>query len=170
SRRARDAPRRRIVHRRRARRGAAGAGHGQTAACVRHTRPLGRGPERIRARGRASRARATQAEEGSLTVPVTSITRTSAGDAPRSNVIAVLVLLAWIGAGILAMIAIGNPAPLIVCVILGGILMQSPKIAQQWERAIVLRLGRFVGLRGPGLFWIIPFVDHVFSWVYQLTY
>ena len=102
-------------------------------------------------------------------MPVTSITRTSAGDAPRSNVIAVLVLLAWIGAGILAMIAIGNPAPLIVCVILGVILMQSPKIAQQWERAIVLRLGRFVGLRGPGLFWIIPFVESVNSWIDQRT-
>ena len=38
-------------------------------------------------------------------------------------------------------------------------LMQSPRIAQQWERAVVLRLGRFVGLRGPGLFWIVPFID-----------
>jgi regulator of protease activity HflC (stomatin/prohibitin superfamily) len=35
----------------------------------------------------------------------------------------------------------------------------SPRVARQWERAIVLRLGRFIGLRGPGLFWIIPFVD-----------
>jgi regulator of protease activity HflC (stomatin/prohibitin superfamily) len=37
----------------------------------------------------------------------------------------------------------------------------SPRVAQQWERAVVLRLGRFVGLRGPGLFWILPFVDAV---------
>ena len=42
---------------------------------------------------------------------------------------------------------------------IGLVLMQSPRIAQQWERAVVLRLGRFVGLRGPGLFWVIPFVD-----------
>jgi regulator of protease activity HflC (stomatin/prohibitin superfamily) len=34
-------------------------------------------------------------------------------------------------------------------------------VAQQWERAVVLRLGRFVGLRGPGLFWIVPFIDVV---------
>jgi regulator of protease activity HflC (stomatin/prohibitin superfamily) len=34
-------------------------------------------------------------------------------------------------------------------------------VAQQWERAVVLRLGRFVGLQGPGLFWIMPFVDSV---------
>ena len=41
--------------------------------------------------------------------------------------------------------------------------MQSPQIAQQWERAVVLRLGKFIGLRGPGLFWIVPFVDTVSS-------
>ena len=48
-------------------------------------------------------------------------------------------------------------------------LMQSPRIAQQWERAVVLRLGRFVGLRGPGLFWIVPFIDSVSSWIDQRT-
>ena len=47
--------------------------------------------------------------------------------------------------------------------------MQSPRIAQQWERAVVLRLGRFIGLRGPGLFWIVPFVDRVSSWIDQRT-
>ena len=47
--------------------------------------------------------------------------------------------------------------------------MQSPRVAQQWERAVVLRLGRFVGLRGPGLFWIVPFVDTVSSWIDQRT-
>ena len=45
----------------------------------------------------------------------------------------------------------------------GLVLMQSPRIAQQWERAVVLRLGRFVGLRGPGLFWIVPFIERIFA-------
>jgi regulator of protease activity HflC (stomatin/prohibitin superfamily) len=49
------------------------------------------------------------------------------------------------------------------------VVMQSPRIAQQWERAIVLRLGRFIGLQGPGLFWVIPFVDTVSSWIDQRT-
>ena len=48
-------------------------------------------------------------------------------------------------------------------------LMPAPRIAQQWERAIVLRFGRFAGLRGPGLFWVIPFVDRVSSWIDQRT-
>jgi len=60
-----------------------------------------------------------------------------------------------------------NPAGIVVGLLLGFLLAQAPKIARQWERAVVLRLGRYVGLRGPGLFWIIPFVDTVSAWVDQ---
>lgn len=35
------------------------------------------------------------------------------------------------------------------------------RVANQWEKAVVLRLGRFVGLKGPGPFWIIPVVDSI---------
>jgi len=94
---------------------------------------------------------------------------TSSGNPPRANVVATGVLIAWIAAGVVGLIAIGNPIPLIVCVLLGFVCMQSPKVAQQWERAVVLRLGRFVGLRGPGLFWIVPFVDTVTTWIDQRT-
>lgn len=43
--------------------------------------------------------------------------------------------------------------------------MFALKIANQWEKAVVLRLGRFRGLRGPGPFWVVPLVDLVSSWV-----
>jgi regulator of protease activity HflC (stomatin/prohibitin superfamily) len=59
--------------------------------------------------------------------------------------------------------------PFIALVLVGLVAMQSPRIAQQWERAVVLRLGRFIGLRGPGLFWIVPLVDTVSSWIDQRT-
>jgi regulator of protease activity HflC (stomatin/prohibitin superfamily) len=39
------------------------------------------------------------------------------------------------------------------------------KIARQWEKAVVLRLGKFRALRGPGLFWIIPIMDTVSNWI-----
>jgi regulator of protease activity HflC (stomatin/prohibitin superfamily) len=39
------------------------------------------------------------------------------------------------------------------------------KIANQWEKVIVLRLGKFLGMRGPGLFWIIPILDSTPSWI-----
>ena len=89
--------------------------------------------------------------------------------APRANVVALFVLIAWLAVGVISLFAAGNPIPLIICGILGVISMQSPKIAQQWERAVILRLGRFAGLRGPGLFWIVPFLDVVSSWIDQRT-
>jgi regulator of protease activity HflC (stomatin/prohibitin superfamily) len=39
------------------------------------------------------------------------------------------------------------------------------KVASQWEKAIVLRLGKFTGLKGPGLFWIIPIIDTIATWI-----
>jgi regulator of protease activity HflC (stomatin/prohibitin superfamily) len=71
--------------------------------------------------------------------------------------------------GALGVMAIGNLVPLIVMIVVGVVAMQSPRIAKQWEHAVVLRLGRFIGLRGPGLFWIIPFADSVSSWIDQRT-
>jgi regulator of protease activity HflC (stomatin/prohibitin superfamily) len=88
---------------------------------------------------------------------------------PRANIVAIAILAASLIVGALAMQALGNPMPLVVMAVVGLILMQSPRIAEQWERAVILRLGRFVGLRGPGLFWIIPFVDRVSTWIDQRT-
>jgi len=88
---------------------------------------------------------------------------------PHVNVISILILLGSIAIGLLMTIAVGNPVPIVLWAIAGVIAMQAPRIAQQWERAIVLRLGRFQAMRGPGLFWVIPFVDSVSSWIDQRT-
>ena len=39
------------------------------------------------------------------------------------------------------------------------------KVASQWEKAVVLRLGKFNGLKGPGLFWLIPIIDTAVMWI-----
>jgi regulator of protease activity HflC (stomatin/prohibitin superfamily) len=88
---------------------------------------------------------------------------------PPPNVVAMAILLGALGLGILGSWAAGNAIPVLVMIVAGGLLMPSPQIARQWERAVVLRFGRFVGLRGPGLFWIVPFVDRVSSWIDQRT-
>jgi regulator of protease activity HflC (stomatin/prohibitin superfamily) len=93
----------------------------------------------------------------------------SRGSFPRVNVVSVAILLASLGLGFLGMKALGSPVPLIVMAVAGAVLMQAPRVAEQWERAVVLRLGRFVGLHGPGLFWIVPFLDRVSSWIDQRT-
>src|SRR3954471_10172048 len=88
---------------------------------------------------------------------------------PRLNVVAVLIFAVRVGAGVAIALPSGNPIPIVAAAAVGLVLMQSPKIAKQWERAVMLRLGRFIGLQGPGLFWIIPFVDTVSSWIDQRT-
>jgi hypothetical protein len=88
---------------------------------------------------------------------------------PNVNVVSILVLLGSIVVGLLTTIATRSPAPVIVSVVVGLIAMQSPRIAKQWERGIVLRLGRFHAMRGPGLFWVVPFVDVLASWIDQRT-
>jgi regulator of protease activity HflC (stomatin/prohibitin superfamily) len=45
------------------------------------------------------------------------------------------------------------------------IISSAIKIANQWEKAVVLRLGHFHSLRGPGLFFIIPIVDTIVYWI-----
>ena len=49
--------------------------------------------------------------------------------------------------------------------LLGLWVLLALKVADQWEKGVMLRLGRFTGLRGPGLFWIFPVVDRVSSWI-----
>lgn len=49
--------------------------------------------------------------------------------------------------------------------LLGVYLLFAIKVASQWEKVVVLRLGKFRGLKGPGIFWIIPIVDTTPSWI-----
>ena len=85
------------------------------------------------------------------------------------NVVSIAILIGAILVGVLAGAAARSIVPVVAAVAVGLVLMQSPRVAQQWERAIVLRLGRFTGLRGPGLFWIVPFVDRVAALIDQRT-
>ncbi len=88
-------------------------------------------------------------------------------DPPRINVVSLILLIAFIGVGGLISAVSDRVLPVIVSIPIGFILAASPKIAQQWERAVVLRLGKYTGLQGPGLFWVIPGIDQVTSWIDQ---
>jgi regulator of protease activity HflC (stomatin/prohibitin superfamily) len=88
---------------------------------------------------------------------------------PRVNVVAIAIMLTSFAIGAITSAAAGSPIPFFVMVAVGFVALQSPRIAQQWERAVVFRLGRFTGLRGPGLFWVVPFIDTVSSWIDQRT-
>ena len=60
---------------------------------------------------------------------------------------------AWIGVFVVGM------------TIVATYILYALKVASQWEKAVVLRLGKFHGLRGPGVFWIIPIIDSIPSWI-----
>jgi SPFH domain / Band 7 family len=88
----------------------------------------------------------------------------------RLNVVAIVALVVPIAIAIGATVMMQTrPWILIAGLAIGLVLMQAPRVAKQWERAVVLRLGRFTGLRGPGLFWVVPFVDTVTHWIDQRT-
>jgi regulator of protease activity HflC (stomatin/prohibitin superfamily) len=87
----------------------------------------------------------------------------------RVNVLSVVIALAFAAGGVSLWVRTRMVVAAAALVIAGIILAQAPRVARQWERAVVLRLGRFIGLRGPGLFWIVPLVDSVSSWIDQRT-
>jgi regulator of protease activity HflC (stomatin/prohibitin superfamily) len=85
----------------------------------------------------------------------------------RVNVVAVALFVVVTLAGTGVSVATRSPIGIAAGLLLAALLAQSPRVARQWERGVVLRLGRYTGLRGPGLFWIVPFVDTVSAWIDQ---
>ena len=49
--------------------------------------------------------------------------------------------------------------------VVGLYVLFALKVADQWEKAVILRFGRFIGLRGPGMFWVVPVVDRIPVWI-----
>jgi regulator of protease activity HflC (stomatin/prohibitin superfamily) len=78
----------------------------------------------------------------------------------------VLILFAGAGAGLYFLGIVGIPVS-IALVIMSIFISSSIYIADQWEKAVVLRMGKYVGLKGPGLFFIIPILDKVHNYIDQ---
>ncbi len=88
-------------------------------------------------------------------------------DPPRLNVVSVILVLTVFGLGLAFTVLMSHALGVILGGVLAFLAALSPKVAKQWERAVILRLGNYTGLRGPGLFWIIPGIDQVSSWIDQ---
>ena len=78
----------------------------------------------------------------------------------------VLILFAGAGAGLYFLGIVGIPVS-ITLVIMSIFISSSIYIADQWEKAVVLRMGKYVGLKGPGLFFIVPILDKVHNYIDQ---
>jgi len=80
--------------------------------------------------------------------------------------VALLVISIIAGLGLSAALQNGV-VPLVVFGLIGVYLLFAIRMADQWEKVAVLRFGKFTGLRGPGLFHIIPVVDRLSRYVDQ---
>jgi|SRR5450432_924538 regulator of protease activity HflC (stomatin/prohibitin superfamily) len=69
--------------------------------------------------------------------------------------------------GVAITAATKQPAFMIAAAAVGIYLMFAIKVVRQWEKVAVLRLGKYVGLRGPGMFHIIPIVETLSAYVDQ---
>jgi regulator of protease activity HflC (stomatin/prohibitin superfamily) len=73
------------------------------------------------------------------------------------------VMIAIIGSGKYSdgLVGIG----VTICTLIGLYFLFALKVASQWEKVIVLRLGKFIGLKGPGMFWVTPVIDTAVMWI-----
>jgi regulator of protease activity HflC (stomatin/prohibitin superfamily) len=88
---------------------------------------------------------------------------------PSSNIstVGLSLCVLSVAAGVAATVALHNAVPFGAGLAVGLYLLFSIRVADQWEKVAVLRFGRYRGLRGPGLFHIIPIVESVSRYVDQ---
>ena len=85
----------------------------------------------------------------------------------RLSSVGVSLLVLSLAAGAVAMAVTGGRAGLVIGALVGLYFLFAIRIADQWEKVAVLRFGRFIGLRGPGLFYMIPIIDRLSRYVDQ---
>jgi regulator of protease activity HflC (stomatin/prohibitin superfamily) len=79
----------------------------------------------------------------------------------------IAAFLACLAAGFVSARLVHSPIALIATLAAGIYLMFSIKVVQQWQRVAILRFGRYRGLRGPGIFLIVPIMDTLSRFVDQ---
>ena len=81
--------------------------------------------------------------------------------------VGIVLFVACAAAGAMVTALLNHVAPVIVGGLVGAYFMFAIKVVRQWEKVAVLRFGRYVGLRGPGVFTIIPVVNTLSRYVDQ---
>jgi regulator of protease activity HflC (stomatin/prohibitin superfamily) len=83
------------------------------------------------------------------------------------NPVSAVIFIIFVGGAVLSFVAQLPLALTIVLALIGVFLGYSVKMAQQWERAVILRLGKLQAIKGPGLFILVPIIDQVAMWIDQ---
>ncbi len=85
-----------------------------------------------------------------------------------ASAIPFLIFVVIFGIGLAIALVMPEPGRYVVGIvafIIAAIAALATNIANQWQRAIVLRLGRYTAMRGPGIFFIIPIIDTIPYWI-----
>jgi regulator of protease activity HflC (stomatin/prohibitin superfamily) len=125
---------------------------------------------KAREAGRAakqSRAGARHIRQG-VTIPKPAATPSQPSSTEvRMNPISALIFIVFLGGAVLSWLA-RLPLPVTILLALIGLFLgYSVKMAQQWEKAVILRLGKLQAVKGPGLFILVPIFDQVATWIDQ---
>ena len=83
------------------------------------------------------------------------------------NRVAVTAFVLCVGAGAIVSETIHNRTPLVAGGVIGIYLLFAIKVVQQWEKVALMRLGKYVGLRGPGWFHMVPVFETVSAYIGQ---
>ncbi len=83
------------------------------------------------------------------------------------NRVAVTVFVICLLGGFVLSAITKNPIPLLIGILAGLYMLHAIKVVQQWEKVALLRVGRYVGLRGPGIFFIVPVLETLSPYVDQ---
>ncbi len=100
-----------------------------------------------------------------------TLLKTAPGDKGSSPVYVsgpgVFVFVVVVAAGGVSSALLNRPVPVFAAVLIGAYFLFAIQVAKQWEKAAVLRFGRYRGMRGPGMFLIVPVVDTVSRYIDQ---
>jgi regulator of protease activity HflC (stomatin/prohibitin superfamily) len=83
------------------------------------------------------------------------------------NGVALTAFVICLLAGFLLSAVTRGPAPLVIGALIALYLLNAIKVIRQWEKVALLRLGRYAGLRGPGIFFIVPVLETLSPFVDQ---
>jgi regulator of protease activity HflC (stomatin/prohibitin superfamily) len=83
------------------------------------------------------------------------------------NRVAVTAFVICLLSGFLLSAITKGPVPLLIGILAGLYLLHAIKVVQQWEKVALLRVGHYVGLRGPGIFFIVPVLETLSAYVDQ---
>src|ERR1700692_2168686 len=103
-------------------------------------------------------SRSSAAPPSDISIPSPRISNTS--QETHMNPVSALIFVVFLGGAALSFVA---HMPMAITVILA----YSAKMAQQWEKAVILRLGKLQAIKGPGLFILVPIFDQVAMWIDQ---